>query len=157
MTEASNNLEARIGVFVQDVLSAMGLQLTIAITEKPDCVQVRIDGTGGEVLLQRKGAALDALQHILNSRFRRELPEHHRIVVDHQDFRASKDAELFQTIDFLIEQAKKTGQPQEIGPLNAYARRMVHLAVAEDPEMSSESQGDARLKTVLISVKSTAS
>jgi hypothetical protein len=34
---------------------------------------------------------------------------------------------------------------------------MVHLAVAEDPEMSSESQGDARLKTVLISVKSTAS
>jgi spoIIIJ-associated protein len=157
MTEPSNNLEARIGIFVQDVLSAIGLQLTVVITETPDRVEVRLDGTGGEVLLQRKGAALDALQHILNSKFRRELAEHHRIVVDHQDFRVSKDAELLQTVDFLIEQAKKTGQPQEIGPLNAYARRMVHLAVAEDPEMSSESQGDARLKTVLISVKSTAS
>ena len=157
MTEPSNNLEARIGIFVQDVLSAIGLQLTVVITETPERVEVRLDGTGGEVLLQRKGAALDALQHILNSKFRRELAEHHRIVVDHQDFRVSKDAELCQTVDFLIKQAKQTGQPQEIGPLNAYARRMVHLAVAEDPEMSSESQGDARLKTVLISVKSTAS
>ena len=43
MTEASNNLEARMAIFVQDVLSAMGLQLTVAITEKPDCVQVRLD------------------------------------------------------------------------------------------------------------------
>jgi len=44
-----------------------------------------------------------------------------------------------------------TGERQEVGPLNPYARRIVHLAVAEDPGVSSESVGDAFLKTVLIS------
>jgi predicted RNA-binding protein Jag len=40
-----------------------------------------------------------------------------------------------------------------MGPLNPYARRVVHLTVAEDPAMSSESIGDAFLKTVIISVR----
>jgi spoIIIJ-associated protein len=55
---------------------------------------------------------------------------------------------------FLMEKARSSGVPQEIGPLNPYARRIVHLAVAEDDTMTSESIGDAFLKTVLISSKS---
>ena len=54
---------------------------------------------------------------------------------------------------FWPNRAKQTGEPQEIGPLNAYARRIVHLTVAEDPAVSSESHGDALLKTVIISAK----
>ena len=54
---------------------------------------------------------------------------------------------------FLCEKAKTTGVPQEMGPLNPYERRLVHLAVAEDPQVSSESIGDAFLKTVIISVR----
>ena len=34
---------------------------------------------------------------------------------------------------FIMEKARTSGTPQEIGPLNPYARRLVHLAVAEDP------------------------
>jgi predicted RNA-binding protein Jag len=52
-----------------------------------------------------------------------------------------------------MEKAKSTGLPQEVGPLNPYARRIVHLTVADDPGMSSESIGDAFLKTVIISVR----
>jgi predicted RNA-binding protein Jag len=53
-----------------------------------------------------------------------------------------------------MERAKATGTPQEIGPLNSYARRIVHLTVAEDPQVSSESIGDAAMKTVIISTRS---
>ena len=54
---------------------------------------------------------------------------------------------------FMMERAKSSGAPQEVGPLNPYARRLVHLAVAEDPQLSSESIGDAFLKTVIISLR----
>jgi spoIIIJ-associated protein len=67
------------------------------------------------------------------------------------DYRRGKDNELKQTAVVLAERARRTGETQEIGPLNPYARRLVHLAVAEDPTVSSESIGDAFLKTVLIS------
>jgi spoIIIJ-associated protein len=53
----------------------------------------------------------------------------------------------------LADRAKSTGVEQNIGPLNSYERRIVHLAVAEDPDVTSESIGDAAVKTVVISKK----
>ena len=53
-------------------------------------------------------------------------------------------------LPILLEKARTSGVPQEIGPLNAYERRIVHLAVAELPGASSESIGDASVKTVVI-------
>ena len=49
--------------------------------------------------------------------------------------------------------AKESGMDQQMGPLNPYERRIVHLAIAEDPAVSSESIGDAFMKTVIISAK----
>jgi spoIIIJ-associated protein len=54
---------------------------------------------------------------------------------------------------FMAEKARQSGLPQEMGPMNPYERRIVHLAIAEDPTVSSESIGDAFLKTVIISTK----
>ena len=54
---------------------------------------------------------------------------------------------------FVMEKVKTNRTQQEMGPLNPYARRIVHLTVAEDPALSSESIGDAFLKTVIISMK----
>lgn len=146
-------LNERVREFMQDTLGAMGLPLEIAIEEQPGSVRVELSGEGGEALLRRKAEALDALQHIVNTAFRRELKNDRSFVVDCLDYRKAKDAELKQMARFTIERAKLSGTPQEIGPLNPYARRLVHLTVAEDPEMSSESIGDAFLKTVIISAR----
>ena len=51
---------------------------------------------------------------------------------------------------WFLEKAKNSGIEQSIGPLNAYERRLVHLAVAEVPGVTSESIGDAAVKTVTI-------
>ena len=56
-----------------------------------------------------------------------------------------------ETAVVLANRALETGESQEIGPLNPYARRIVHLAVAEIADVSSESIGDAFMKTVVIS------
>jgi spoIIIJ-associated protein len=74
-------------------------------------------------------------------------------VVDCLDYRKGKDAELRQMTRFIMEKVRTNRLPEEMGPLNPYARRIVHLTVAEDPALSSESIGDAFLKTVIISVR----
>jgi spoIIIJ-associated protein len=53
----------------------------------------------------------------------------------------------------LAEKARQTGIDQQLGPLNPYERRIVHMAIAEDPTVSSESIGDAFMKTVIISAR----
>ena len=144
-------LHDRVKDFVERTLEAMGLSVDVAVSDSPDGVRVDVSGDEGEVLLRRRAEALDALQHIVNTAFRRELDGDRALTVDCLDYRKGKDAELKQMARFLMEKAKTTRTPQEMGPLNPYARRLVHLTVAEDPQMSSESIGDAFLKTVIIS------
>ena len=147
------DLQERVRDFLQRTLDAMGVPLDIEISETPDSVRVDLSGEAGEVLLRRRAETLDALQHIVNTAFRRELKDDRTFVVDCLDYRKAKDAELKQMARFMMDKAKSSGAPQEMGPLNPYARRLVHLTVAEDPQMSSESIGDAFLKTVIISVR----
>jgi spoIIIJ-associated protein len=149
-----SNLDARVVDFILSVTSAMGLELEAATEETPDHLRVNLTGDGADTLLHRKGEALDALQVIVNTAFRRDERGDRHYVVDSLGFRKSKDDELRQMARFLMEKARTSGTPQEIGPLNPYARRIVHLTVAEDDAMTSESIGDAFLKTVVISRKS---
>ena len=149
----STALDERVATFVRDVVEAMGLELEVQVTQTDDHVRIDLDGDGGSVLLRRKGEALDALQYVINSVFRHETDGGQRLVVDHQDFRRGKDREVQQMTRFLIDRVRSTGAAQEIGPLNSYARRLVHLEVATHGDVESESQGDGAVKTVIISLK----
>jgi spoIIIJ-associated protein len=148
------DLDGKVIEFVRSVTGAMGLDLEVAIEETADNVRLNLSGEGADILLRRKGEALDALQVIVNTAFRRDARGDRHYVVDALGFRKGKDAELRQMARFLMDKARATGAPQEIGPLNPYARRIVHLAVAEDTDLTSESVGDAFLKSVIISKKS---
>ena len=147
------DLQDRVREFTRQTVSAMGIPADVSIVDTPDSVRVEISGEGSEALLRKRAEALDALQQIVNTAFRRELEDDRSFVVDCMEYRKTKDAELRQLARFMMEKAKTSGAPQEMGPLNPYARRLVHLTVAEDPLMSSESIGDAVMKTVIISVR----
>ncbi len=146
-------LNEEIVKFAEDAAAAMGLKLAGVLEPAPDGVRVNLEGEDGSVLLRRKGEALQALQHLANTVFRHELPEGHRIVIDCLGFRREKEAELRQMARFLADRAKTTGFEQELGPLNPYERRIVHMAVAEDPTVASHSVGDAFMKTVIIAAR----
>jgi len=139
--------------FVQKIVDAMGIALTADAEDMPDGLRINLTGEDGGLLIRRQGEALAALQHLVAAVFRSEVDEKRRLVVDCMGYRKGKDAELKQMAKFLAEKARSSGLAQEIGPLNPYERRIVHLAVGEVESVSSESIGDAFEKTVIISVK----
>ena len=147
------SLTTQIAEFVQDVVKAMGLSLTATIEETHEAARINLEGDDGGILIRRGGEGLQALQHIVATAFRKQLGDDNRIVIDCMGFRKDKDAELRQMARFIAEKARTSGIQQEMGPLNPYERRIVHLAIAEDPTVTSESIGDAFMKTVIISTK----
>jgi len=149
----ATELDTRVIDFIQRVTTAMGLDLEADLEETPDHLRVNLTGDGADALLERRGEAIDALQVIVNTVFGRDARGDRHYVVDALGFRKGKDAELKELAKQLMDKARGSGTPQEIGPLNPYARRIVHLTVAEDENLSSESIGDAFLKTVVISRK----
>lgn len=147
----NDTLTTDITAFVQNIVSAMGAELSATVEETPDETRINLEGEDGGLLIRRGGEGLQALQHLVATAFRRQLGEDNRIVVDCNHFRRDKDAELKRMAHFMAGKAKSSGISQEMGPLNPYERRIVHLAIAEDPTVSSESIGDAFMKTVIIS------
>ena len=142
--------EQQVTDFIIQVVKQMGLDLVATVETNADGTRINLEGEGGETLLARRGEGLQALQHIVDSAFRKQLGDQ-RLLIDCMNFRRGKDNELKQMAKFLAEKAKNSGVEQSIGPLNAYERRLVHLAVAEVSGVTSESIGDAAVKTVTIS------
>ena len=149
----NETLTKQIADFVQSVASAMGVALAVTIEESPEGTRINLEGEDGGVLIRRGGEGLQALQHVVATAFRRQLGDDTRVVVDCNGFRRDKDAEIKQMARFMAEKARSSGMAQEMGPLNPYERRIVHIAIAEDPTVSSESIGDAFMKTVIISAR----
>ena len=103
-------MQQQIETFVRDVVTAMGLDVQVTSEVLEDgSIRADVQGDDGEMLVRRKGEALDALQHLVNSVFRDKDGHGGRIVVDCLNYRRGKDAELRQMTRFMMEKAKTSG------------------------------------------------
>ena len=139
--------------FLNRLTSALGITATVTVEETADGPRLNLTGEEAELLVRHRGEPLKALQHIVDSSYGRALERDQRVFVDALEYRKGKDIELRNMAKFLAGKAKESGLDQQLGPLNPYERRIVHLAVAEIPGVSTESVGDAFSKTVLISLR----
>jgi spoIIIJ-associated protein len=139
--------------FLDRFVAALGIKTGIDVEETPDGPRLNLSGEEAELLVRHRGEPLKALQHLVDSTFGRTLADEKRVFVDALEYRKGKDVELRKMAQFLAEKARQSGLDQQLGPLNPYERRIVHMAVAEIPGVTTESVGDAFSKTVLISLR----
>ena len=139
--------------FLTRVANAFGIDTPIDVEDTPDGPRFNMTAEEAELLARHRGEPLKALQHIVDVAYGRAFDDERRIFIDALGYRKSKDLELRQMAKFMAEKAKQTGADQQLGPLNPYERRIVHMAVAEIPGVTTESVGDAFSKTVLISLR----
>ena len=139
--------------FLERFLGALGVTTPIEVEDGPDGLRINLTGEQAELLVRHRGEPLKALQHVVDMAFARSRDDERRVFIDALGYRRGKDVELRQIAKLLAEKARETGLEQQLGPLNPYERRIVHLAVAEVPGVASESIGDAFSKTVHISLR----
>jgi spoIIIJ-associated protein len=139
--------------FLERFASALGIAPAVSVEETADGPRLNFAGDDAELLVRHRGEPIKALQHVVDMAFGRRLEGEQRIFVDALAYRKGKDIELRHMARLLAEKAKQTGLDQQLGPLNPYERRIVHLAVAEIPGATTESVGDAFSKTVMISAR----
>ena len=138
--------------FLHKFNEALGITSEIDVEHADEGPRLNMTGDEAELLARHRGEPLKALQHVVDMAFGREFEEK-RIFVDALGYRKGKDIELRQMAKYLAGKAKDTGMEQQLGPLNPYERRLVHMAVAEVPGVHTESIGDAFTKTVTISAR----
>jgi len=139
--------------FLERFVAALGVNVHVTLEDTSDGPRLNLEGDEAELLVRHRGEPLKALQHVVDTVYGRTLADERRVFVDALGYRKGKDSELRQMAKLLAEKVKQSGVDQQLGPLNPYERRLVHLAAAEVPGVTTESVGDAFSKTVLISLR----
>ena len=149
-------LEAGDGIEVarealEKILALIPMEETTVRAEHVDgSIVLSIEGDKSGLLIGRKGRTLDALQFIVNKIVNKTLESRARVVVDSENYRERRREFLVQMAVRMGEKAKKTQRPVGTNLLNPHDRRIVHLALREDDELSTKGKGDGVLKKVVI-------
>ena len=144
--------------FLRQLLKAARLDLTFRIApgqpgaseEDAPELGVLFEGDDCDLLLQRGGEVLSALEHLAAKALHLTAEEQSQLVFDCQDFKALRVAELRLTAETAAERVERTGAPFALNPMNARERRIVHLALKERPGVRTESEGGGPHRKVVI-------
>jgi spoIIIJ-associated protein len=144
-------LKQEVEQAVLQLVEATGLELQVATEARDDGIGLQLHGPDEKLLLSRNAELLSAIQFLLNRMSRRAWPGVGRITVSCNGHATPRDAELISAARRAAKQVARTGKTRRLKPMNAYERRIVHLAVREFPGLTSSSDGSGSLKRVRIS------
>jgi spoIIIJ-associated protein len=136
---------------LQNLLTRMGIEARVDGVERNGEVHLNIRTDDSGLLIGRRGQTIDALQYLVNRIVKRDGSEGVRIVLDTEHYQERREDRLTRLAQRLAAQVKSTGQAAVMAPLNARDRRIIHLALQADREVSTSSKGDGALRNVLIS------
>jgi spoIIIJ-associated protein len=139
--------------FLNAVFDGTGLKLHAGAEESSEGCLLDIDGADTELLLNEGGELLEALQHLLNQAFGRTLSKGQRIICDVENFRATREAELRAMARHAAERVRATGVAFTFGPMNANERRVIHLSLASEEDLFTESVGEGSARRLKVSRK----
>jgi spoIIIJ-associated protein len=139
--------------FLNAIFDGAKMNLRATIEEADDGCLLNLDGEDASLLLNEGGELLEALQHLVNQAFGRNLPQGERIICDVQNFRATREAELRAMARHAAERVRSSGVPFTFGPMNSNERRVIHLALAAEVDLHTESVGEGASRRLKVNLK----
>lgn len=140
-------------------MSGVEAEVTVREAETPGDGQGRasavLDVAGDDLglLIGRRGVTLGALQYLINVMINRQAGARIVVTVDVERYRRRREDALRNLAFRLADRVKQSGRPLTMEPMPAAERRIVHLALAGDPDVTTSSVGDGETRKVVISLR----
>jgi spoIIIJ-associated protein len=136
---------------LEQILALMGEKAEVAPGESgPEAIELEIKGDGSGILIGRHGQTLDALEYVVNRIVARRIKEPAPVVLETEAYRARRRQQLERMALSMGERAKREHQMIRLDPMPPRDRRIIHLALKDDPMLTTRSSGDGFLRAVEI-------
>ena len=136
--------------FTNQVLKSSRLDLTATAESGEEGPRVHVSGDDVPLLLGHNAELLDALEYLGNRILARTSGEDGRIVFDSGNYRARREKELRLMAEKAAEKVRSTRLPFSFDPMTANERRIIHLTLAQDATVRTESRGDGENRKLII-------
>jgi len=140
---------------LQRIIALITVDANITVETQEDELVFNVKGGNSAVLIGKRGQTLEAIQYLVEKIINKHRPERIRVQVDVEGYLQNRRTNLQKLAGRLAAKAKRTGKPAKIGQMNAYDRRIVHLALKDDGAVRTQSLGEGYLKKLIIVPKKT--
>ncbi len=137
---------------LQHIVDAITSDATITAEETNGRIELNVRGGNAGALIGKKGQTLEAIQSLVD----KIVNKHHRnqdrirVRVDVEGYLATRKLNLEKLAQRLADKSKKIRKPISLGQMNGYDRRIVHLALKDDPEIKTKSKGEGHMRKLVI-------
>lgn len=139
--------------FLENVFKGMHLSVTMERMMNEERILINLRGEGLGILIGKHGQTLDALQYLTNLAAGKAYHHHYFVLLDVENYRERRKATLEALARRLAGKVRRTGEPVELEPMSAAERRIIHLALQADGAVTTESEGEAPHRYVVIKLK----
>ena len=146
-TEEVGEIAKRI---LEDMLSFILDDATVTVAKCPHSIELKIEASNPGILIGKHGRTLDALQYVVRKIVRKKKATRVGISFDVGGYRDRRKASLTQFALRLGEKVKLSGKPATISPMNAYDRRIVHIALKDDALVITQSKGSGLFRKLVV-------
>lgn len=136
--------------FLAGVFKGMGLEVAMEKMTNEERILLNLRGKGLGILIGKHGQTLNALQYLTNLAAGRLYHHRYFVVLDVENYRARREQTLTALARRLADKAKRTGLPVELEPMEPGERRIIHLALQNDPDVVTDSEGEGSYRHVVI-------
>ncbi len=140
------------------ILGHMGVQAEVevrpATDEEPLTLNVQPLGPQPvSVLIGRRGETLASLQFVVNMIVTKQAGRREHVIVDAQNYRQRREANLRQMAQRIANQVRQSGAPIMLEAMPPNERRIIHMALAESDDIATESTGEGEQRRVVVSLR----
>jgi spoIIIJ-associated protein len=126
---------------LEEMVRLMGLNATVEISSAGETSRLNVKGDDLGALIGRRGEKLASLQHIVNLIVGRRAGQHHRIAIDVENYRGRREEQLRDVADRAAKRVVQSGKIIQLEAMPAIERRIVHMALLENPKVRTQSVG----------------
>lgn len=135
---------------LEEILQHVKLPVVIDGEPREDYIYLNIISNGSGLLIGKKGQMLDALQYLVSRILSRQTAQNVSVIVDTENYRARREESLRELAQQLREKVRKTGKPITTGLMNTSERKVIHIALKDDPDVKTKSKGEGLMKRMII-------
>jgi spoIIIJ-associated protein len=149
--EVPNDLIIAVDEFVISLVRTMGIDATVDVYDSGDVIAVDIATQETGLLIGQKGETIDAIQYLVNVSIYKMRPFAKRIVVDSEGYRQRRVEAIQGMAHRTARRALREQRPLSLPPMSPAERRVVHLFLKENPQVTTSSQGEEENRRVVVS------
>lgn len=150
--EPEEGVEEWVMSLLRDILAAANLEGAPKLkSTTPDEITIELEGPDVAILIGKHGQTLDALQYLVGVALNKVSTSRPRITLDAESYRDRHAQMLTAKALEYAEAVKQHNEEAVLDPQPARDRRIMHMALADDPDIYTYSEGDGDYRHVVIS------